>query len=190
MSYGYVVEENNNYRVSVHTEEYAEAPDPIATLIRLDSNGCGGFRGSSIRNLTSHASPEDYEFSFVVMTAFEHYADRYDRDDTIAFVSRYLRSFWTFTGELHTYYSGESWYVSDDKSTLAEYEAWVEGDVYYIFAEKRVTEQTITRELDGTLIDNETTDAWEETDDTVGGFYGAEYAEREAKELFNALTQE
>lgn len=57
---------------------------------------------------------------------------------------------------------------------MDEYQAWLEGDVYFYQVQKRVTWHT-----DDDDYDDET--RWEDVPDgTVGGFYGYEYAKQEA----------
>lgn len=72
--------------------------------------------------------------------------------------------------------------LHDDPDPL-EWTAYVEGDVYGLRVERRLSEETIIRDLDGTEVDRDAHDVWVPVEYTeVWGHYGDDYAVQAALE--------
>jgi hypothetical protein len=68
---------------------------------------------------------------------------------------------------------------------LKEWEAWADGDVYYVVIEQRVGTRTIVTDLEtGDVIEDDTDEDWHEFD-RLHGLIGWEYAEERANELLS-----
>ena len=80
---------------------------------------------------------------------------------------------------------------ADLTGDVHEWQAWLDGDVYGIVTERRVTTHTTVTDAEtGDVVREDDGDDWEEYD-AVWGFFGREYAEREARDtLKGELTPE
>lgn len=184
---------NGNYRVLLEPDMYAEAPydDGMAPILRIERYGSPEHVGMSSR-------PHDLD------SAVEAAVDRWGGPNNTgwSYVEKYLRAFLGAT-TVQTWYSGDNWYVAYDTTAwreyigttaageefgdlMAEWKAYVNGEVYGYVVEKRQTVETIRRLVtdagdDSEEISRETADEWELVD-ACSGFYGYEYAAEAARE--------
>lgn len=198
MGYTEVVEESDRYRVSVELDEYADEPDVLGPLVRCTPGSYGDFR--SVFVLTSDGGQEDnnghkdHDLAWDLREAIEHYSDRHSNTDALRLAGTYMRlKYGTEYGELHWDNSGDYWYVGTGpagEAYLAEYMAWATGDVWTVTVERRTVTYTKTYDYETgeKLGHTESRLAWEEVE-SVGGFYGMEYAEAEAKDLFKSYEK-
>lgn len=130
---------------------------------------------------------------------------------TTHLVQRWLRAYHGVT-IVDYWHSGNAWYVATDDadwrkamgvtaeqivheyeragSLMAEYKAWVEGDVYgYVIERRHVAYTTVIEPADGEIIGTRKSEEWTQIDDVEGsmfGMFGREYATETAKEELKA----
>ena len=177
--------DDGNYRVRLVADDYIEQPyDETGPLVlRIMS----GWSPSSTAEVLAgdHGNGE----AEAVSRALEHFGSPSDRE--FRKFEKWARAF-LGTRYIDTWYSDgyRGWYVAldsaawramvgqaddyvrpDGSSYLSEWEAWATGDVYGYVVERRVVQETVTRDLDGKEISRDTHPAWEEVD-SCWGFYG------------------
>lgn len=208
--YSETVAEKDNYRVRLELDDSPEMPydDGAPIVLRIDRTG---YSVEILNGQGKYGRPNTYDDA--IENALVHWATTPSDSDWPKF-EKWARAF-LGTSRIDTWYSEgyQGWYVALDtaewrrytgwseeddakareilarESFLAEWEAWATGEVYGYVVEKRVREETVTRELDGTEISRDETDAWEEVE-AVGGFYGNEYATEAAEEALKSFTTE
>jgi hypothetical protein len=190
MRYEDVITEQDGYRVVIEADEYPEPPyfEGGAPVLRIEPSSYGARSVEHIDagtdNRTSDARIEE---------AVRHWSTHPGEGGWFLF-EKYLRAFYGVK-HIETFYSGDYWYVAYDptdeitrlgleaaeathekwvRTSLAEYDAWVNGDVHVVVTQKLV-HWTSDRGTER--------DAWEVVD-SIGGFYGydaaKEYAENYA----------
>jgi hypothetical protein len=101
------------------------------------------------------------------------------------------------------WYSGNEWYMAMDtadwrqemgvspeqirsEQLMAEFKAWVHGDVYgYVLERRVITYTTVVEESDGAIIGTERGERWEDVDGEQDmGLYGHAVAQTEARAAF------
>jgi hypothetical protein len=101
------------------------------------------------------------------------------------------------------WYSGTEWYMAMDtadwrqemgvspeqirsEQLMAEFKAWVHGDVYgYVLERRVITYTTVVEESDGAIIGTERGERWEDVDGQQDmGLYGHAVAQAEARAAF------
>ena len=178
-----VLAENDNYRVSVVTDEYPENPRDM-----------GDCFASVLTQLSSRYAQPDSDFDARIVDAWNRTCD----SDVI---ERYARAYldavavgWYDDPRGNSRVFG---YVTRARAAelgvtnpqgaldaeLAEYGAYCEGDVYGIVIERKVHAVTTH---DGVVVNDD--DEWV-TEESVWGFYGYEYAESEARTMFDSYTR-
>lgn len=193
---------DENLRIQVEQDPYPEKPYhdggfPIWRIERSGRNGYGVPVAVQETDITGYVTPSELD---------EALGRMYASDWSSPQIERYLRIFWgaTFAQWWH---SGSYWYVTADPAhwrehvdvtdadtqregytehAFTEWQAWVEGDVWFAVEQRRVFERTNTRTWDPAMaqnpadpsssdeIDDVTTDGyvWQDTDNACGGFYG------------------
>lgn len=185
MPYSEIVAESEKYRVSIIADEDPCEPDVIVPLVKIEN-------GYPTELISDYAEDSDKARSEGLANAIYRWGTSpSDRDFHL--VEKYMRAFWDVPELLYFYSDGiRGWYVGTDKGTVDEYQSWCEGDVWLVQAEEKISVseyKTITR-ADGTVnhaIDDY--DEWEEIE-IIGGYIGREYAEQEAKDMFDQLNKE
>ena len=196
--YSEVVEERGPYRARMTLQEYADAPYDMGSvpILRLSDNSASIVAG-------------EYGDLAALADAWEALCDQGGYGTEL--FERYLRIFHGATS-IATYDSGNFIYIAFDTAvwreamgitdehraatpehkwdevahrSLAEIQAWAEGDVWCIVLERRVITCTTTTDEDGNGVGEPVWDReWQEVDDTsCADFYGRDYAESAAKEL-------
>ena len=188
----YVVEERGDYRVLLKPEEYAEEPyfeggPPILRIDRRWSRDTGHvmyygrptiddsrIEEAARRWVYDLDLLEKYLRAYYGTTVFKQYGPNQATDYTYV---TYDTARWR---EYIGYPPGSQLPRAYAESVnMDEYQAYLEGDVYYYQVQKRVYWTT-----DDPGYDDE--DRWEDTPDgTVGGFYGHKWAEEAAREALN-----
>lgn len=188
-----VLEERNGMRLVIELDPYPEEPydDGQAPLLRMDMQYACPRSEHVDGNARPHGDDE----------RIEEAAYRWGppgNSDWRKF-EKYLRAFYGVT-VIETYASQDYWYASYDSKAwrdyaglpdnassagdlhlLDEWKAYVEGEVYTYAIEKRVT-WTAT-ELD--YLDYPDHETWEEVD-SMGSYYGREFAELRARQEWAA----
>jgi hypothetical protein len=78
--------------------------------------------------------------------------------------------------------------VDPSEGNLADFEAYANGDVYFVSVERKVIEATQIKTLDQRVIRESSRETWEECEDgTLHGFYSTEYALAYAKSVIEDL---
>jgi hypothetical protein len=188
--YSEVIETEGDYRVRIIADKGPEAPeaDCEPPLLRIE-RGQLEFRRNT------------YGTDGKVREAFDRWTSRPGDDGWKLFV-KYLRAYlgvkviqtWQdSTGVWYVSYDCPAWReyaglsadddLSDTDLVGGDWKAYVEGDVWGIVTEKRVTWTTGDEDYE----DRET---WEETGDFAAswGYYGRKYAEEEARAALKELT--
>lgn len=160
------------------SEPYDDGGSPI---VRLDTWGWGGRSAHEMTGLTSYRLPDGIE------QAVEHWGER-GRD----FLDRYLSIFHGVTAT-EWWHSGTSWYVTMDPAdwreatgapagsiNVDEWQAYCEGDVWGVTVERKVTWISDDDEP-------RTEVRWENTGDSVWGFYGHDAAIEGAADHFPGI---
>jgi hypothetical protein len=199
MSYGEVIEETGNYRLTLHIDDDTQEPYDYwrVPVLRID-------RGS-VDHLSSDSRPTDDDDA--VEDAVRHWGASPSRTDW-RLVEKYLRA-WFGTTYIETWYSGSYWYVAYDTAAwrefaglttddaehirnnvagaLTEFRAWAEGDVWGYTVEQKIHvvshKQITTPEGKMTELDYEYYE-WYPTDESCWGYYGHEYATEQGKLAF------
>jgi hypothetical protein len=198
MTYSETVKTEGNYRVRLVIDEDADAPydDGAAPIMRLDYYRGGGWRAAHVDQGNRPRDCDD---------RIEEAAQRWGSDFDL--LEKYLRAYHGTT-KVQTWHSGEYWYITYDSAVwrdytgapvdaivgedlMAEYRAYVEGDVWGYVVEKRVTWHTDEPVADidrpgGTYADR---DSWEHVD-SCWGFYGQDYAREAAAEALAAAKSD
>jgi len=189
-----ILKENENYRVRLVCDEYAEKPhdDCSAPVLRIEP--------ARAEHVDDGGRPHYSD------DAVEDAVNRWGGPDSDGwkYVEKFLRAYLGVT-RIDTYYSGNYWYAAYDSADwreytgvpagsaenfLAEWRAWIEGEVYGYVVERKVhVEQTRAVSVSGDLVREEESeyDEWEETD-SCWGYYGYEWAKQNALEAFNGCT--
>lgn len=182
---------NENLRIEVSHDPYPSKPyhDGGFPIWRMEpSRNYRGYDAVQETDLTSYVTPSLLDDRLGDVNR-EHDLDS-------EFVARYLRIFWGVTF-VQMWHSGNYWYltcdpadwrekvgVTDDvtaredyaQAPFAEFQAWVEGDVWFAEEQQRVQREVKTHTIypDGTTEDDvDAFEEWEPTENgSVGGFYG------------------
>lgn len=189
-----ILEERNGFRVRLVLDQDADQPydETGPPLVRIYP------RSGNVESLRSAGSPQ-------IAEAVERWGT--PASPGWKLVEKYLRAFHG-TQNIETYYSGEYWYIAFDTEDwiksigfddvtaprgnykpwpmLAEWKAWVEGDVYGYIVEKQAR---WAKMVDGVADESDDMTTWE-TVDSCWGFYGDEYAKEAALEAFTAEAGE
>lgn len=188
--------DGQDYRVRLVQDEGPDLPfdDGSAPLWRVDYTSAGR-RVEQVKMTSFDASDVD------VQGAVEQFGN-----PTEGRVARWLKAYHGAT-VVETWHSGESWYIAADiakwrsemgvtveqireetqaRSLMAEYQAWVQGDVYgYVIERRLVAYTTVINPADGEIIGTTREDQWSEVE-SLWGLYGHVYALRTAEEDFDA----
>jgi hypothetical protein len=193
-----VLEERNGMRLVLEMDPYPEEPydDGQAPLLRID-NDRYWTSDRGVSHIDGNSRPHDDD------ERIEEAARRWGASPSHAdwkLFEKYLRAFYGVT-VIDTHQSQDYWYVSYDSKAwkdyiglpdnassagdlhlLDEWKAYVEGEVYTYAIEKLVTWTS-----DEPLFGDEqyTRQTWEEVD-SLGSYYGHEYAEQAAREAWAA----
>jgi hypothetical protein len=198
----YADDANPNVRVRLVRDTDADSPDgdAYAPAILI------GARGGLFRSIRAEYVGSTYQTDALDLERLAEAWERWgDRDK----VTRWLRMFQGVTtvetidtdGDVIVIldtpdYRRDCVGPSDDdlpENLLAgdveAWRAWLEGDVYGIITERRVTTHTtVTDAATGEVVrEDDDDDVWEEYE-AVWGFYGREYAEQEAQAIFRVET--
>lgn len=116
--------------------------------------------------------------------------------DTWHLFETYMRAFHGTT-QIETYYSGNHWYVTYDTTEwredtgapansvdITEWKAYCEGEVYGYVVQKRVTWLA----QDDAGAEYGTMETWDDVD-SLWGFYGYDYAIRNARDALNYVVE-
>ena len=195
-----VLEERDGYRVRLEQDPYAEEPydEGSSPVLRLELLG---YVSGSSRYGAKHVDSGKWKrdkIDSAVEYAAERLAGRYDKVDTLVMLERYLRALFGVT-KVEAYESGDYLYVAYDPAawreevgapegsvSLAEYKAWVEGDVWSWVIEKQVT-WTSDDWWPGTT-EYAKKNTWEVVD-SCASYYGSAWAEESAREAFEAVLR-
>jgi hypothetical protein len=179
MSFEEVIKEQGDYRVILIADEYPDEPydDGQSPLLRI---GPGG-RSEHVQVGGRPTEADEY-----IEAAVQRWGGPNSGDWNL--VEKYLRAFHGVT-QIETYYSGNYWYATYDSAewrsytgtepgsaSMAEYKAWIVGDVWSYAIQKRVPWAT----EDDDYADRST---WEDVD-SCSGLYGHQWAEQAAREAF------
>lgn len=185
-----------NYRVTLQRDEYPEAPDWDfqAAVIRVE--------GSYGRNDVEGQNSEGRDFE----DALRHFVVTYGMSDGLTIFERFVTIFHDATDvrRIHGSYNRdyveyvvfatramlEKWGCAEEygpeaaKGTADDWQSYLDGEVYVLTVERREQAHTV-RTFEGETVADEEDEVWTDLD-TVGGYYGDEYAEQAAREM---LTQ-
>jgi hypothetical protein len=184
VSYSKVLETRGDYRVKLEVEEGPPEPydDGQSPLLRLDYRGHPEHVDVGTR---PHDCDERIEEAAATWGA--------DRDGDL--LEKYLRAYHGVTQVVYYRNSSYTYITYDDarwreavgaepgSASLEEYKAWAEGEVFGWVVEKRVRWNRAEPE-DGP---DDTMDTWE-PEDSCGGFYGLDYAEKCALEALDGFA--
>jgi hypothetical protein len=199
-----ILKENENYRVGLMYQEYADKPDwdgQTPVLARY-------YRGHSYR--FEAVNEEGNEFESILTELFARFGWAKAED----IITRFLKIFYgAYSVEWDS--SQEAQYVSFDtaewrerhgltdehldrhaedldreklaEGTLSEWISWANGEVYgYVIEKKFATSTTFTDPLTGAEYTEEDEEWVEVEDGSLWGLYGYAYAKQEAEEAFDA----
>jgi hypothetical protein len=189
-----------DFRATVVRDEYPDAPDwdLQAAVIRIEY-------GYS-RRYVEGMNPEGKNFE----DKLEEFMNRSGRGvwADLEMFARYLRIFHGTSDfrQFHSYsYQDSTVYVAFDsaamvkewgctetpdeaaKGTADEWQAYIDGDVYVIQIERR-EQETRTRTFKGSEVFRSEREVWT-IQETVGGYYGEEYARSEAEEQLSYYAE-
>lgn len=174
-----IVFQNDSHRIGFSYCEFADElePEAYAPLVKIE-------RFKITDRTSEYTEDSDQRVGEALATAISHW--RVTPADTgWQLVERYMRAFWGVE-ELHAFHDGAfhgSWYVSVDEDLLQTYKDWVYGEVFIVTVERKVSEETVTRELDGTELSRTKREAWEYVDSTdVTGWQNIDLVVEEFKE--------
>lgn len=192
MSYEEIIEERDGHRVKLVADEGTENPR---------ENGDAQMAGVVTLYAGRYIETGDPAGDERVQSAWSRLMERYDWSEALPIMERYIR----ILGGVSLYESPNDgannlWYVVPGpkwdemmlsepfdaerarqiiKGEQEEYRSWCEGDVWGFVVERRVKWQRVEGDQ---LVDDETMETWEETDDgSLWGIIGREYAEAEAR---------
>jgi hypothetical protein len=186
--------DGRQFRVRVELDDGADMPydDGSVPLWRVEYRGIG-WRAEQVEMTSFDAS------DVALGDAVEKFGGT-----TEPLVERWLKAFHGTT-VVETWHSGDAWYLAADTATwreamgvtpeqirkeaergslMAEYQAWVQGQVYgYVVERKAVTYTVVTDAADGKVIGTRREETWVEVDEgSLWGLYGYERATRAAEE--------
>lgn len=186
-----VIETKNNFRAIIITDESAEQPydDGATPILTIANNGYGTGRVEAFNRQAE-------EFTGV----FNELWQRFELEDLERFARIFLGakgvSYWHSAGMGGYYFAFDTDKWAEEvgcpedrrevaaRDSLKEVQAWAEGDVWGVAVQELVT---YTKTYSSG--DEETGEEWVTVDDTsVWGFYGAEYAEQQAREELDRVT--
>jgi hypothetical protein len=180
--------DDGRFRVVLIADEYPDEPydDGQSPLLQLDLD----HYGNHAKHVMATGRPLDDD------ARIEEAAERWGSD--FRMLEKYLRAYYGVT-RVETWHSGDYWYVTYDPAawrehvgapegsvSLADYRAYVEGDVWGY-----AVEQNVTWRRDD---DPDTTRHTWETVDSCFGFYGSDgangkYLEETALEAFESACE-
>jgi hypothetical protein len=184
-----------DYRAVIIRDEYGDAPDGDwqAAVIRLDYSGyyeadakteaAGDFEDAAKRFMEYYGMRKGMAVFQRYLTIFQgtndyrEFSYSYSPDSAVyvAFDTAELRKLWGCADDR----------TDGAEGTAAEWQAYIDGDVYGVALERRVTVASVTTFHGDTVATAEDED-WQEIDDTaVWGHYGESWATEAAIE---ALT--
>jgi len=207
-----ILEENNNYRVSLEYDLYPDQPydDGGWPIVRIGSSRYT-WRDSDMEHVDSSGRNRRADDS--VEKAIRKWGTPSSNDWPL--VEKFLRAYLGVT-QVHTYRSDDYWYVAYDSADwreyagftddmraddgywpyrganpLTEWKAWINGEVYFYTVERKVhVYQDQRRHGPGTFETVSTEfDEWEHVD-SCGGFYGYDYAREAALEAFHDAQED
>jgi hypothetical protein len=192
-----VLEERNGYRVRLEQDDSPEQPydDGAWPVLRISVSR---YYPNPEHLNASGSRPHDLDDT--VENAVSHWQTTPSGRNWKLF-EKWLRAYLGVT-RVEFFSSGDYWYVAYDSAAwrkwarvtaeqiaredpLADWRAWVEGDVYGYVIEKRVTWRPVSCAAD----DDVTMDTWEHVN-SCWGFYGYDYAKEVALEEFEAWASE
>lgn len=189
-----VLEERDGYRLRLEPDIYPEEPydEGASPLLRIELLGYAGSRARYSAKHVDHGRWPRWGIDRLVSYAAERLFSKYDKINALLILERYLRAFFGVT-KVETYESQDYLYATYDpekwrqavgapegSANLDEYKAWIEGDCWGWVIEKRVTWHT--DEFPGAT-EYAQRNTWEVVD-SCSGYYGSEYAEQGAREMF------
>lgn len=189
--YSEIVAENEKYRTSIVADEYPCEPDVLGPLVRITPGYYGDIR--SVEVLTADMGQEDndgrkdYDLAWQLSNALERFGERQTLSGALELAEVYFRVFHGLTVHVWDGDRGDYWYaaVGDaGKAFLDEYRSWCEGDVWLVQSEEKRTGEKVYDNGDAIPFEE-----WGEIE-TISGYIGREYAEAEARDLFDQLNKE
>jgi hypothetical protein len=193
-----IIESNDNYRVRIGIDSSPEQPydDGGWPIMRMDT----GSYGTNVTHIDSGGR------SHVMDSNVESAISQWGSPSSPYwhFVEKYLRAFHGVT-KIQWYRSNDYWYVAydsadwreyvgfegpmpeggwpyQDEKPLAEWEAYINGEVYYYVVEQRFMWQQVDNPEVSLM------ETWEQVD-SCGGFYGYDYAVEAAREAYASVAR-
>lgn len=200
MSNREIVKTEGDYRAVIIRDEYPEAPydDGAAAVIRIDYSGYYDVD-------TKTPAAEDFE------RPAKQFVEYFGMRKGMAIFQRYLGIFHGTNDyrEFHYSYSPDSavyvafdsaamrteWACAEDatdgaEGTAAEWQAYIDGDVYGVAIERRVSVASVTT-FEGETVAADETEEWQEVEDSaVWGHYGETWATQAAIDALPFYTKE
>jgi hypothetical protein len=196
--------DGRQYRVRVELDDGADMPydDGSVPLWRVEYRGIG-WRAEQVEMTSFDASDVALGDAVAKFGGPAYGLTRYGAP-TEPLVERWLKAFHGST-VVETWHSGDAWYLAADTarwreamgvtpeqireeaqrgSLMAEYQAWVQGQVYGYVVERKAVEYTVVTDPNsGAVIGTRREETWVEVEDgSVWGLYGYEWATRAAEE--------